>query len=95
MIKFNQLEVVDMRIENPENEREIAKAAALVLQKRFIEVARTRTVLYVKNDIVWSKAPNSEPVLVKKLSGRNPDLAKRFAGRGTYKIKKRDNDFIT
>lgn len=84
-----------MTIENPENEREIAKAAALVLQKRFIEVARTRTVLYVKNDIVWSKAPNSKPVLVKKLSGRNPDLAKRFAGRGTYKIKKRDNDFIT
>ena len=84
-----------MTIENPENEREIAKAAALVLQNRFIEVARTRTVLYVKNDIVWSKAPNSEPVLVKKLSERNPDLAKRFAGRGTYKIKKRDNDFIT
>ena len=84
-----------MTIENPENEREIAKAAALVLQKRFIEVARTRTVLYVKNDIVWSKSPYSEPVLVKKLSGRNPDLAKRFAGRGTYKIKKRDNDFIT
>ena len=84
-----------MTIENPENEREIAKAAALVLQKRFIEVARTRTVVYVKNDIVWSKTPYSEPVLVKKLSGRNPDLAKRFAGRGTYKIKKRGNDFIT
>ncbi|MFA3075911.1 hypothetical protein KWG01_07640 [Acinetobacter pittii] len=84
-----------MTIENPENEREIAKAAALVLQNRFIEVTRTRTVLYVKNDIVWSKAPNSEPVLVKKLSRRNPDLAKRFAGRGTYKIKKRGNDFIT
>ena len=84
-----------MTIENPENEREIAKAAALVLQKRFIEVTRTRTVLYVKNDILWSKGPNSEPVLVKKLSERNPDLAKRFAGRGTYKIKKRGNDFIT
>ncbi len=67
-----------MTIESPENEREIAKAAALVLQKRFIEVARTRTVLYVKNDIVWSKAPNSEPVLVKKLSGRN----QIFAGKG-------------
>ncbi len=76
-----------MTIESPENEREIAKAAALVLQKRFIEVARTRTVLYVKNDIVWSKAPNSEPVLVKKLSGRNPDLAKRFAGEGLTKLK--------
>ncbi|OAL78251.1 MULTISPECIES: hypothetical protein [Acinetobacter] len=84
-----------MTIEDLVNEREIAKAAALILQKRFIEVARTKTVLYVENDIVWSKAPNSEPVLVKKLSGRNPDLAKRFAGRGTYKIKKRDNDFIT
>ena len=84
-----------MTIENPENEREIAKAAALVLQNRFIEVTRTRTVLYVKNDILWSKAPNSEPVLVKKLSGRNSDFAKRFAGRGTYKIKKRGNDFIS
>lgn len=84
-----------MTIEDLVNEREIAKAAALILQKRFIEVARTKTVLYVENDIVWSKAPNSEPVLVKKLSGRNPDLAKRFADRGTYKIKKRDNDFIT
>ena len=29
-----------MTIENPENEREIAKAAALVLQNRFIEVTR-------------------------------------------------------
>ncbi|MDP7919556.1 hypothetical protein [Acinetobacter baumannii] len=72
-----------MTIENPKHEREIANAAALALQKRFIEVSRTRTVLYVENDIVWSKAPNSTPVLVKKLSGRHPDLAKRFAGRGT------------
>lgn len=94
-MKPKYLKVLDMTIENPKNEHEIAKAAALVLQKRFLEVARTRTVLYVKNDIVWSKAPNSEPVLVKKLSGRNPDLAKRFTDRGTYKIKKRDNDSIT
>lgn len=84
-----------MTIKSPESEREIAKAAALVLQKHFIEVARTRTAIYVENDIVWSKAPYSEPVLVKKLSGRNPDLAKRFTGRGSYKIKKRDNDSIT
>ena len=94
-MKSNQLKDLDMTIEESVNERDIAKAAALVLQKRFLEVARTRTVLYVKNDIVWSKAPNSEPVLVKKLSGRNPDLAKRFTDRGTYKIKKRDNDSIT
>lgn len=93
-MKPKYLKVLNMTIENPENEHEIAKAAALVLQKRFLEVARTRTVLYVKNDIVWSKAPHSTPVLVKKLSGRHPDLAKRFAGRGTYKIKKRDNDAI-
>lgn len=83
-----------MTIENPKHEGEIANAAALALQKRFIEVSRTRTVLYVENDIVWSKAPHSTPVLVKKLSGRHPDLAKRFSGRGTYKIKKRDNDAI-
>lgn len=78
-----------MIIKDPENEREIANAAALVLQKCFIEVARTRTVLYVENDIIWSKAPKSAPVLIKKLSGRNPELAKRFAARGTYKVKKR------
>ena len=81
-----------MTIQDLENERERAHAAALVLQKRFIEVSRTKTVLYVENDIVWSKSPNSAPVLVKKLSGRNPELAKRFAARGTYKFKKRDVD---
>ena len=83
-----------MAIQNPMNESDIAKAADLVLQKRFIEVTRTRTVLYVENDIVWSKAPNSVPVLLKKLSGRNPDLAKKFASRGTFKIKNRDVDPI-
>ena len=91
---LNELTVVDMAIENPLNEREIANAAALVLQKRFIEAARNGTVLYVENDALMNKAPNSAPVLVKKLSGRNPDLAKRFASRGTYKIKKRDVDPI-
>lgn len=83
-----------MASQNAVNEREIAKAAVLVLQKRFIEVARNGTVLYVENDALMSKAPNSAPVLVKKLSGRNLDLAKRFASRGTYKIKKRDVDPI-
>lgn len=79
-----------MTIEDLVNEREIAHVAALVLQKRFIEVARNETVLYVENDAVMSKTPNSAPVLVKKLSGRNPELAKRFASRGTYKIKKQN-----
>lgn len=83
-----------MTIENRVHECEIAKAAALVLQKRFIEAARNGTVLYVENDALMSKAPNSAPVLVKKLSGRNPDLSKRFASRGTFKIKERDVDPI-
>ena len=70
------------------SEKKIATAAALALQKRFIEVAGTRTVLYVKNDAVWSKAPNGDPILIKQLFRSNPDLAKKFASRGTYKIKK-------
>ena len=78
-----------MKIKSIEDEREIAATAAKVLHERFIEAARTETVLYVKNDSVWSKAPNSAPVLIKKLSGRNPELAKRFAARGTYKVKNR------
>ena len=87
---LNQLTVVDMTIENPLNEREIANAAALVLQKRFIEAARNGTVLYVENDALVSKTPNGKPVLIKQLSGRNPDLARQFNGRRTFKIRKRN-----
>lgn len=76
-----------MTIENPENEREIAKAAALVLQNRFIEVTRTRTVLYVKNDILWSKAPNSEPVLVKSYPDAIQILRKGLLAEGLTKLK--------
>lgn len=72
------------------DEHDIATAGAHILRERFITVSRTETVLYVKNDIVWSKAPNGEPVFVKQLSGRNPDLSKKFINRGTFKIKKRD-----
>lgn len=46
-------------------------------------------VMYVVNDTVVSKAPNSAPVVIKRLSGRNPELAQRVASRGTFKIKKR------
>ena len=77
-----------MKILSIEDEREIAATAAKVLHERFIEAARTETVLYVKNDAVWSKAPNGDPILIKQLFRRNPDLAKKFASRGTYKIKK-------
>lgn len=79
-----------MKIESLENEREIAAAAARLLHESFIKASRNNTVLYVKNDAVWSKAPNGDPVLIKQLSGRNLDLAKKFARRGTYKIKKRN-----
>ena len=53
-----------MKIQSIEDEREIAATAAKVLQERFIEAARTETVLYVKNDAVWSKAPNGDPILI-------------------------------
>lgn len=79
-----------MKINSLEDESDIATAAARVLCESFIENARTNTVLYVENDAIWSKAPNSTPVLIKKLSGRNPDLAQKIAIRGTYKIKKRN-----
>lgn len=75
-----------MGVQNKMSEK-IATAAALALQKRFIEVAGTRTVLYVKNDSVWSKAPNSAPVLIKKLSGRNPELEKGLLLEGLIKSK--------
>ena len=79
-----------MKIKSLDEERDIVVVAARVLHESFIKVSRTNPVLYVKNDAVWSKAPNNAPVLIKQLSGRNPDLAKKFASRGTYKIKKRN-----
>lgn len=54
-----------MIIQSLDDERAIAAEGAKILQERFIEVARTQTVLYVKNDAVWSRAPNGTPVLVK------------------------------
>ncbi|MDH1070856.1 hypothetical protein N5B96_15515 [Acinetobacter johnsonii] len=79
-----------MKIKSIEDERDIANAAARVLHNRFIEAACNEKVLYVQNDAVWSKTPNDDPVLIKELSGRNPYLSKKFASRGTYKIKKRN-----
>ncbi|OAL80780.1 hypothetical protein [Acinetobacter terrae] len=72
-----------------DNESEIAAMAARVLRERFIEVAQSRTVMYVENDTVVRKAPNSAPIVIKHLSGRNPELAQRVASRGTFKIRKR------
>lgn len=70
------------------NERDIAQAAANVLRESFIKAARTEKVLYVENDILWSKTPLDQPVLIKQLSGRNPNLSKKIANRRTFKIKK-------
>ncbi|MEB6666838.1 hypothetical protein MXM33_07305 [Acinetobacter vivianii] len=77
-----------MKVNSIEDESHIASAGAKVLHESFIENARTNTVLYVENDAIWSKSPNSIPVLIKQLSGRNPDLAKKILGLGTFRIKK-------
>ncbi len=75
---------------NDDKEREIADVAARVLYDRFIEAAKTETVLYVENDVLMSKAPHEPPVIIKRLSDRNPELSERVLKRGTVKIKKQD-----
>lgn len=72
------------------NECDIAKAAAYVLRQTFIKAARSGKVLYVENDILWSKMPHGQPVFVKQLTGRNPSLSKEIINRRTFKIKKRN-----
>lgn len=79
-------------IDDDDNEAEIATLAGRALREKGIEVAQRETVMYVENDTVVSKAPNSAPVVIKRLSGRNPELEQRVAARGTYKIKKRQFD---
>ena len=71
------------------DEREIASQAACALRESFITAAQSGSVMYVENDHLMSKTPNRTPIVIKRLEGRNPDLARRFAGRGTFKIKKR------
>lgn len=78
-----------MPITKPTYECDIAKAAAYILRESFIKAARSRKVLQVENDSLWSKAPHDQPVLIKKLSGRNPSLSKGITNGGTFKIKKR------
>lgn len=77
------------------HERDIAKAAAYILRESFIKAARTEKVLYVENDIIWSKTPHGQPVFIKQLSGRNPNLSKEITNRRTFKIKKRNINIIT
>lgn len=81
------MSTVDL-IDEDDNESDIAARAARVLQECFIGAAQSGTVLYVENDHLVSKMPNGIPVVIKRLEGRAPDLAQRFAGRRTFKIKK-------
>lgn len=77
------------------DEDDIATAAARILRESFILATRSEKVLYVENDILWSKTPYGKPVLIKQLSGRNADLSKKVASRGTFKIKKRNIEVTT
>ncbi|MEI2514433.1 hypothetical protein [Acinetobacter soli] len=78
-----------MMIDDELSEREIALAAAYVLQEKGIAVAQTETVLYVENDVLLRKEPGQPPVFVKQLVGRNPNLTEHLLQRKTFKIKKR------
>ena len=76
-------------INENDDEREIASQAACALRESFITAAQSGSVMYVENDHLMSKTPNRTPIVIKHLSGRNPELAQRVANRGTFKIKKR------
>ncbi|WP_180012544.1 MULTISPECIES: hypothetical protein [unclassified Acinetobacter] len=76
-------------INENDDEREIASQAACALRESFITAAQSGSVMYVENDHLMSKTPNRTPIVIKRLEGRNPDLAYRLAGRRTFKIKKR------
>ena len=76
-------------INENDDEREIASQAACALRESFIIAAQSGSVMYVENDHLMSKTPNRTPIVIKHLSGRNPELAQRVANRGTFKIKKR------
>lgn len=76
-------------LDESDEEREIATMVDRALRKRFIEAAQNGTVMYVENDNVMRKDPNGLLVVIKRLSGRNPELEKRVADRSrTFKIRK-------
>ncbi|HAV5025331.1 TPA: hypothetical protein JIY97_00490 [Acinetobacter baumannii] len=79
-----------MQIRERTYECDIAKAAAEALRECFIRTAEREKVLYVENDILWSKTPNGEPVFIKQLSGRNHSFSKEIIKRRIFKIKKRN-----
>ena len=75
-------------INENDDEREIASQAACTLRESFVTAAQSGPVMYVEKDTVLLKELNSPPIVIKHLSGRNPELAQRVANRGTFKIKK-------
>ena len=77
-----------MTHKNVNSERDIALLAAHVLHETFIAASKNETVLYVEDDTLFSKSPNCHPVVIKYLTGRNPEIAKKFTRQGIYKIKK-------
>ncbi|MGK8801153.1 hypothetical protein [Acinetobacter seifertii] len=79
-----------MQSRKPTQEDNIATKAAYILRESFIKAAHSGKVLYVENDILWSKTPeDDQPVFIKKLTGRNPNLTKKTTNRRIFKIKKR------
>lgn len=71
-----------------DDEREIASQAAYALREAFISAAQSGPVMYVENDNLVLKDPNGPALMIKQLTGRNPELAQRFPSHGTFKIKK-------
>jgi hypothetical protein len=86
--EYGNMSAVNL-INEDDNESDIASRAASVFRDCFIAAAQSGTVLYVENDNLVSKAPNGVPIVIKRLCGRNPDLAQRLEGCRTFKIKKR------
>ena len=76
-------------INENDDEREIASQAACALRESFIIAAQSGSVMSVEHNNLMSNTQNRAPIVIKRFEGRNPDLARRFAGHGTFKIKKR------
>ena len=60
---------------------------ALLPQLKVDQLCMLKTIL--SRITVLLKELNGPPIVIKQLSGRNPELAQRVASRGTFKIKKR------
>ena len=77
------------------NECDIAFEAAKILNESFIKAAASGKVLYVSDDILWSKTPNDPAIFIKKLYRINPNYCNGINKRRMFKIKKRDTTYMT